>query len=95
MPRDIEVKPLVKGLGPQQIGGGTGGGFKTFVLPPHGHHIISPGDNCAFPHIKTIFDTIVLDYSAIHLQAQVCGAARGFGPVVQVGHHIRREVGIP
>ena len=68
MSGDIAVKPLVKGLGPKQMGGGTGGGCVTFALPPHGYHVVSPGDYCTFQRIKTICDTIVVKYISVHFQ---------------------------
>ena len=57
---DIVLKPLMKGLGTQQTGWGAGEGRRTFALPPHGRHVVRPVEDCAFPHIKIMFDTIVM-----------------------------------
>ena len=54
MPGGIEMKLLVKSLGPQEMGRGTGGDCGTFALTPHGRHVVSPGQDSVFPHIKKI-----------------------------------------
>ena len=64
---DIAVKPLVKGLILQQVVGGKGRGCRTFELPPHGCHVASPEEECAFPHIKKVCYTIVVQETACHI----------------------------
>ena len=54
------VQPLVKGLGLQKMGWGTGGGWGNLALPPHGRHVVLPRENYALLHIKTICNTIVV-----------------------------------
>ena len=93
MTGEIVVKPLVKGLSTQKMGGGYGGGFITFALPPHGCHIVSPGEDCSIPHIKTVCNTIMVQDTACHLKFRFCDAPCGIGPADQVGNPIYCKVG--
>ena len=64
----IAVKPLVKSMGPQQMGWGAGGGYVPFALPPYGRHVVHPGEDCTFLYIKTICDTIFLKDTSVRFQ---------------------------
>ena len=77
------------------MGGGTSVGCRTFALPPQGCHIVSPGEDCALPHIKTICGALVMKDTAYHLKVMVFRAPCGVGPVDQVGNHICGKVGMP
>ena len=55
-----------EGLSPQQVGGGDSGGCRTFVLPPYGRHVVSPGEDCAFTHNYFLY-TIVVQDTAWHI----------------------------
>ena len=55
MAENTAMALLVKGPSLQQIGWRSGGGYKTFDLPPHSCRIVSPGENYAVSHIKTNF----------------------------------------
>ena len=86
---------LVKVLSLQQMGAGYGGGFRTFTLPPHSCHIVSPVEDCALPYTKTSCDTFLVQDTACHLKVIACGAPRGVGLYDKVGNHICRKVVTP
>ena len=85
---NIAMEFLVKVLSLQQMGAGYGGGFRTFTLPPHSCHIVSPVEDCALPYTKTSCDTFLVQDTACHLKVIVCGAPCSDGPDDQVGNHI-------
>ena len=95
MAGEIARKLLVKGLSLQQMGGGADRGFITFDLPPHGFHIVSPGEDYALPHIKTIFNTVVVQNNDFHIKVRVFFFPGGVGSYNQLGNHICGKVGTP
>ena len=63
----IVVKTLVKCLSLQQVSGGAGGGCRTFAMTTHGRHVLSTGEGCGLPHIKTVCYNILVQDTACPL----------------------------
>ena len=78
MAENTAMALLVKGPSLQQIGWRSGGGYKTFDLPPHSCRIVSPGENYAVSHIKTNFNAVVVQENACHIKVRVFGSPHGF-----------------
>jgi hypothetical protein len=85
------VVALVDGLHAKEVGGGGNGGDRAFAVPEHGGKVVGISLDGAFPHVKALDCSLVLEKATRQLEIRVGDGAMTIFVRDEGGRDVRRE----